>query len=106
MNIDDRFVGDTNPLVMWLYNVNTNGTETPVELININATVLFKFKKGLGIAVSITGVNMTNLGYVEFPFLSNTAEEGDYVYTVRVINGISNESMVYAKGKMNIQGDI
>lgn len=106
MRIDDRFTGDTNPLVMWLYDVDENGKETPVKLIDISATVEFKYKKGTATTTTITGVNMTNEGYVEFPFLTNSVVEGDYVCTIRVVNGATSESMVYDKGAMIIRGDI
>ena len=105
MNIEDRYTGDTNPLVMWLYDVDENDKNAPVKLLDISATVEFKFRKD-EITKTINGENMTNMGYVEFPFASNEVTEGKYVYTVRVENTILSEGMIYVKGIMIISSDI
>ena len=106
MNIKGRFVGDTNPLVMWIYDVDEDDKEIPVKLLTDICTVTFKYKLGDGATESINGTNMTDLGYVEFPFGANTVVEGNHVWTMRVANQASGEDMLYEKGNMNINSDI
>ncbi len=104
--IDDRYVGDTNPLVMWMFDVDENDKEIPVKLVTDNCVVSFKLKEGENPTATIVGVNMTDEGYVEFPFAENTVIAKDYVWTVRIVNPASSENMIYEKGTMPIIADI
>ena len=102
--LDDRFVGDTNPLVMWIYDVDKDEVEVPVELVTDTCVVTFKYTLE-GVTKTITGENMTDLGYVEFPFASDAVVHGEYVFTVRVQNGAEGYGMIYDKGIMPISAD-
>ena len=105
MNINDRYRGDTNPLIMFLYQVDENGVEIPVPLLTMNATVTFSYKKGTT-TQSINGVSMSDLGEVQFPFTETTVSAGKYKYDIQVLNGNTSEKMTYIVADMNIQDDI
>ena len=105
MNINDRFRGDTNPLVMFLYEVNEEGVETPVQLATTNSTVRFSFRKG-SLTKFIDGVVLSDEGEVQFPFQEDTVVAGKYVYDIQVTSGVDNTIMTYIRADMNIKDDV
>ncbi len=105
MNINDRFRGDTNPLVMFLYEVDENGVETPVQLATTNSTVKFSYKRG-NVTKSIDGTVLSDEGEVRFPFATDSVEAGKYTYDIQVTNGNTGEVMTYIVAEMNIKDDI
>ena len=108
MNINDRFRGDTNPLIMFLYEVKeVEGVleEIPVQLATTNSTVKFSFRKG-NLTNFIQGEVLSDEGEVQFPFLEDTVVAGKYVYDIQVTNGITGVVMTYIRADMNIQDDI
>ena len=105
MNINDRFRGDTEDLIMFLYEVGENGVEYPIELVTITATVTFSYRRG-SVTKSIDGVDLTDLGEVHFPFAEDTVNAGKYDYDVQVINGITGKKRTYVKATMNIKDDV
>ena len=105
MNINDRFRGDTNPIIMFLYEVDENGSETPVQLATTNSTVIFSFRKGK-LTKQINGTVLSDLGEVQFPILSDSVVAGKYDYDIQVTNGITGVVMTYIVAEMNIKDDI
>lgn len=105
MNINDRYRGDTNPLIMFLYEVDENNVEVPVELVTINATVTFSYRKGK-LTKAIQGGSMTDLGEVQFPFTETSVVAGKYDYDIQVVNGLTGTKMTYIVAEMNIMDDI
>ena len=105
MNINDRFRGDTNPLIMFLYEVDSEGLETPVQLATTNSTVKFSFRKG-NLTKFIQGEVLSDEGEVQFPFLEDTVVAGKYAYDIQVPNGLDGTIMTYIRADMNIQDDI
>ena len=103
MNINDRYRGDTNPLVMFLYEVDPEGLETPVQLATNNATVIFSYKKGK-LTKSIIGENLSDEGEVNFPFTETSVVAGSYVYDIQV--EMLGTKMTYIVADMNIKDDI
>lgn len=105
MNINDRFRGDTNPLIMFLYEVDSEGIESPVQLATTSSTVKFSYRKG-SVTKSIDGEVLSDEGEVHFPFTATSVGAGKYEYDIQVTNGITGTIMTYIKADMNIQGDV
>ena len=105
MNINDRYRGDTNPIIMFLYEVDMNGVETPVQLATSNSTVKFSYKKGSK-TKSIDGTILSDEGEVHFPMTATSVVTGKYKYDVQVTNGDTGEIMTYIVADMNIKDDI
>ena len=104
MKIDDRFQGDTNPVVMYLYEVE-NGKDRPLDIPNEVDRVTFHFKGDDGVVHSIEGENGTSDGRIEFPFSEDTAPAGEYVYDVEVVYK-SGMKVTFVKDSMLIQEDV
>ena len=104
MKIDDRFRGDTNPLVMHLYEV-VDKKDRPLNIPSDVQKIVFHFKGEDGVLHSIEGVNGTSDGKIEFPFSENTADAGDYVYDVEVTYN-TGEKVTFVKDVMTIQEDV
>ena len=102
MIIDDRYVGDTTPLVLWLSEVE-NEKEIPLEIATDTTSIEFRFKKDDEITKSILGENGTDDGRLEIPFAIDSVAEGEYVYNVKVTytNG---KTKTFGGGIMNING--
>jgi len=105
MNINDRYRGDTNPLIMFLYQVDENGVETPIPLAATSSTVKFSYRKGK-LTKFIDGTVLSDLGEVQFPFFDNSVVAGKYTYDIQVTNGITGSVMTYIVAEMNIKDDV
>ena len=105
MNINDRYRGDTNPLIMFLYEVDSEGVETPVQLATTNSTVKFSYRKGKT-TKSLDGTVLSDEGEVHFPFLTDSVGAGKYDYDIQVTNGATGTIMTYIRAEMNILDDV
>ena len=108
MNINDRYRGDTNPLIMFLYEVHEVdgvGVEFPVQLATTNSTVKFSYRKGK-VTKFIEGTVLSDEGEVQFPFATDSVGAGRYEYDIQVTNGNTGAVMTYIKAEMNIKDDV
>jgi len=106
MTIDDRYEGDTNPLVMWLYDVDENKKEIPVKLVTDSCTVKLRVKLSDDTVHEIVGENITDEGYVEFPFASDEIDAGEYIFVVKVDNTALSHTLTYIRGVLDIKESI
>ncbi len=105
MDINDRFRGDTEDLVVFLYEVGEDGIEYPIELLTTASTVTFSYRRG-GTTKSINGIDLTDLGEVHFPFTDDTVNAVKYEYDIQVINGSTGKKRTYIKAFMTIKDDV
>ena len=104
MRIDDRFRGDTNPIVMYLIEVE-NGREKPLDIPTDVTSVKFHFKGDDGVVKEIVGTNGGADGRIEFPFQEDTADAGEYVYDVEV-EYKSGQKVTFVRDIMEIKEDV
>ena len=104
MIIDDRYVGDTTPLVLWLSEVE-NEKEIPLEIATDTTSIEFRFKKDDETTKSLLGENGTDDGRIEIPFIIDSVVAGEYVFNVKVTYS-NGKTKIFGGGVMNIIGII